>query len=73
MAQKKSTRYILQMTNRPGELMRLTRFFAEEGVNIDGIAVASIGGVASIQFSTSTDGDLPKRLKRSGLEARVDS
>lgn len=74
MAAIKTTRFILQMANRPGELTKLTRFLAQEGVIVKGITVASVGDVASIEFTAVTDAaDLPERLKRSGLEARVAS
>ena len=74
MAPRKATRFILQMPNRPGELTKLTRFLAQEGVVVSGITVASVGDVASIEFTAElASGDLPERLKRSGLEARVAS
>jgi hypothetical protein len=73
MTDRKSTRYVLEMDNRPGELMKLMRILAIEGVDINGIKVASVGDVASIEFSAVTRRDFPELLKRSGLQARVAS
>jgi hypothetical protein len=73
MDEKKSTRYVLQMDNRPGELMKLMRVLALAGVDIRGIKVASLGDIASIEFSAVTAPDFRKLLKQSGLEARVAS
>jgi len=73
MIEKKSTRYVLQVENRPGELMKLMRIFALEGIDIRGIKVASVGDIASIEFSAVTAPDFSKLLKQSGLEARIAS
>jgi hypothetical protein len=59
------------MNNRPGELTKLLQFLAEERVHVSGITVASLDDVSSVEFSADPDGDLPGRLERSGLAARV--
>jgi hypothetical protein len=73
MTVKKSTRYVLEMDNRPGELMKLMRILAIEGVDINGMKVASVGDSASIEFSAVTGREFQELLKRSGLDARVAS
>ena len=73
MKERKSTRYVLRMDNRPGELMKLMRILADEGVDLRGIKVASVGDIASIEFSAVTAPGFGKLLSESGLEARVAS
>lgn len=73
MNERKSTRYVLQMNNRPGELMKLMRILAVEGVDLRAIKVASVGATASIEFSAVTAPDFGKLLRESGIAARIAS
>jgi hypothetical protein len=56
------TRFSLIMKNRPGELVKLTRFLSEAGVNVSTLRIASLGDNASIEFSTTKKCALPARF-----------
>lgn len=66
-----ATRYDVTVRNRPGELARVTELLAKAGVEVLHLAVASVGDVAEIRFTTHHDPGLVDRLRSRGLEARA--
>ena len=60
----KATRYSLTMKNRPGELMKLTKFLSDAGVNVSTLRIANFGSHASIEFSTTKECALPMKFRK---------
>jgi acetolactate synthase small subunit len=70
MALQKATRYNIVVKNKPGELAKLTKLLTDVGVNVSSLIVANIGDMASIQFSTAEEDDIPEHLWKSALKPR---
>jgi acetolactate synthase small subunit len=69
MLPQKPTRYNIVVKNKPGELAKLTKLLSDIGVNVCSLMVANIGDMASIQFSTAEERELPERLWRSAMKS----
>ena len=61
------TQLTLYMTNRPGELARVTKAFAAAEINIDGISVAEITDVGLVQLIVSDAGLARQILKKAEI------
>ena len=64
LQERTATRYHLVMKNRPGELVKLTKFLSDAGVNVSTLRIANLGDEASIQFSTSKECALPPKFQK---------
>lgn len=68
MRKHKSARYRVIARNRPGELARLARLLASEGVPLERLTVASLDeDEAAIDFTAPPAPSLLARLERNGL------
>jgi hypothetical protein len=63
-----ASRYNLVVKNRPGELVKLTKFLTESGLNVSDLRVANLGSKASIQFSTARECVLPEGFRKSRID-----
>lgn len=61
------TQFTLYMKNRPGELARVTRAFAQEKINLEGISVAESTDVSLVQVIVSSARAARKVLKKVGI------
>lgn len=58
-----ATQHHLVMKNKPGELLKLTRFLSDSGLRVSALRVASLGETASIRFSTPGPCVLPRSIR----------
>lgn len=68
-AQAQTTHFSVVVKNKPGELAKLTKLLAEEGVSLSSLTIANLGDKASIQFSTPQESELPEKLWKSAPSA----
>src|SRR5512133_3349463 len=61
------TQYSVRVPGRPGELARLTRLLADQGIALRGLVAACSGAEARIHFLARRDASLRDRLKSAGL------
>jgi hypothetical protein len=62
--------FIVDLTNKPGELARLTDAIAQKGINITSFAGATAGGMGSVVLTTNDESGTRKAITDAGFRAR---
>ena len=62
--------FIVELTNKPGELARVTEAIAQKGINIEGFAGATAGGAGTVVIVTNDDAGTRRALSDAGTNAR---
>jgi hypothetical protein len=62
--------FIVELTNKPGELARVTEAIAQKGINIEGFAGATAGGAGTVVIVTNDEAGTRRALSDAGCNAR---
>jgi len=62
--------FIVELTNKPGELARVTEAIAQKGINIEGFAGATAGGAGTVVIVTNDEAGTRRALSDAGAGAR---
>jgi len=62
--------FIVELTNKPGELARVTEAIAQKGINIEGFAGATAGGAGTVVIVTNDEAGTRRALSDAGCSAR---
>jgi len=62
--------FIVELTNKPGELARVTEAIAQKGINIEGFAGATAGGAGAVVIVTNDEAGTRRALSDAGTSAR---
>ena len=62
--------FIVELTNKPGELARVTEPIAQKGINIEGFAGATAGGAGTVVIVTNDEAGTRRALSDAGCNAR---
>ena len=62
--------FIVELTNKPGELARVTEAIAQKGINIEGFAGATAGGAGTVILVTNDEAGTRRALSDAGSKAR---
>ncbi|HTK44956.1 MAG TPA: ACT domain-containing protein [Patescibacteria group bacterium] len=62
--------FIVDLTNKPGELARVTEAIAEKGINIEAFAGATAGGAGSVVLATNDEPGTRRALADAGCSSR---
>jgi len=62
--------FIVDLTNQPGELARLTDAIAQKGINITSFAGATAGGSGAVVVVTNDEAGTRKAITDGGFRAR---
>lgn len=62
--------FIVELTNKPGELARVTEAIAQKGINIEGFAGATAGGAGTVVIVTNDEAGTRRALGEAGAKAR---
>jgi len=62
--------FIVELTNKPGELARVTEAIAQKGINIEGFAGATAGGAGAVVIVTNDEAGTRRALSDAGTRAR---
>ncbi len=62
--------FIVDLTNKPGELARVAEAIAEKGINIEAFAGATAGGAGSVVLATNDEGGTRRALADAGCSSR---
>lgn len=69
---KTQMRYNIVVKNKPGELVKLTKFLSDANMNVSALRVIDRGSKADIQFSTPRGCNLIDGLRKTGLRAQAE-
>jgi len=58
--------FIVELTNKPGELARLTEAIAQKGINIEGFAGATASGAGTVIIVTNDEAGTRRALSDAG-------
>jgi len=58
--------FIVELTNKPGELARVTEAIAQKGINIEGFAGATAGGAGTVIIVTNDEAGTRRALSDAG-------
>jgi hypothetical protein len=58
--------FIVELTNKPGELARVTEAIARKGINIEGFAGATAGGAGTVIIVTNDEAGTRRALSDAG-------
>jgi len=62
--------FIVDLTNKPGELARVTEAIAQKGINIEGFAGATAGGAGAVVLVTNDEAGTRRALGDAGCKSR---
>ena len=62
--------FIVELTNKPGELARVTEAIAQKGINIEGFAGATAGGAGTVLLVTNDEAGTRRALADAGCSSR---
>jgi hypothetical protein len=62
--------FIVDLTNKPGELARVTEAIAQKGINIEAFAGATAGGAGSVVLVTNDEAGTRSALSAAGCTSR---
>ena len=62
--------FIVELTNKPGELARVTEAIAQKGINIEGFAGATAGGAGAVVLVTNDEAGTRRALADAGCSSR---
>ena len=62
--------FIVDLTNKPGELARVAEAIAEKGINIEAFAGATAAGAGSVVLATNDEAGTRRALADAGCSSR---
>ena len=62
--------FIVDLTNKPGELARVAEAIAQKGINIEAFAGATAGGAGSVVLATNDEAGTRRALADAGCSSR---
>jgi hypothetical protein len=62
--------FIVDMTNKPGEVARLAEAIAQKGINIEAFAGSTAGGAGSVVLLTNDEAGTRRAIADGGFRAR---
>jgi len=62
--------FIVDLTNKPGELARVAEAIAQKGINIEGFAGATAGGSGAVVLVTNDEAGTRRALGDAGCSSR---
>jgi len=62
--------FIVDLTNKPGELARVAEAIAQKGINIEGFAGATAGGAGTVLLVTNDEAGTRRALADAGCSSR---
>jgi hypothetical protein len=62
--------FIVDLTNKPGELARVAEAIAQKGINIEGFAGATAGGAGAVVLVTNDEAGTRRALGDAGCSSR---
>jgi hypothetical protein len=62
--------FIVELTNKPGELARVAEAIAQKGINIEGFAGATAGGAGAVVLVTNDEAGTRRALSDAGCSSR---
>jgi len=68
MNHDKPARYNLLVKNRPGELLKLTKFLSDAEMDVSALRIANFGASASIEFVAPRACVLPAGFRKNRIE-----
>ena len=62
--------FIVELTNKPGELARLANAIAQKGINIEAFAGTTAGGAGSVVLVTNDEAGTRRAISDAGCSSR---
>ena len=62
--------FIVELSNKPGELARLAEAIAQKGINIEGFAGATAGGAGTVVLATNDEAGTRRAISDAGCKMR---
>ena len=62
--------FVVDLTNKPGEVARLTEAIAQKGINIEAFAGTTVGGAGSVVLMTNDEAGTRSAISDAGFRAR---
>ena len=62
--------FIVELTNKPGELARLADAIAQKGINIEAFAGTTVGGAGSVVLVTNDEAGTRRAISDAGCSSR---
>ena len=62
--------FIVELSNKPGELARVAEAIAQKGINIEGFAGATAGGAGAVVLVTNDEAGTRRALADAGCKSR---